>query len=171
MKLIKTSIYSTLLAVLLSTNSFADCSYELFSISSAKDTKIIDFIDQLSDECSFSIIVTDPYAEKFLNTKLNKTNLKNLTIDEVLNIILQENNLSYTLENNILKISYLTTKIYSIDYILSQRKSVGTTDVTLSSSSDAKQSGSGGGASASGDTKQSSAQTGITIESTDEVIF
>jgi len=171
MKLIKTSIYSTLLAVLLSTNSFADCSYELFSISSAKDTKIIDFIDQLSDECSFSIIVTDPYAEKFLNTKLNKTNLKNLTIDEVLNIILQENNLSYTLENNILKISYLTTKIYSIDYILSQRKSVGTTDVTLSSSSDAKQSGSGGGASTSGDTKQSSAQTGITIESTDEVIF
>ena len=36
MKLIKTSIYSTLLTLLLINNSFADCSYELFSISSTK---------------------------------------------------------------------------------------------------------------------------------------
>ena len=176
MKLIKTSIYSTLLAVLLSTSSFADCSYELFSISSTKDTKIIDFIDQLSDECAFSIIVTDPNAEKFLNSKLNKTNLKNLTIDEVLNIVLLENNLSYTLENNILKISYLTTKVFEIDYILSQRKSSGSTDVTLSSGTNTAAAGgaAGGaagaaaGAAAGGNAKS---ESGIKIESTDEVIF
>lgn len=171
MKLIKTSIYSTLLTVLLSTSSFADCSYELFTISSTKNTKIIDFIDQLSDECSFSIIVTDPNAEKFLETNLNKTNLKNLTIDEVLNIVLLENNLSYTLENNILKISYLTTKVYGIDYILSQRKSTGSLDVTLSSQTDAKLSATGGQQASTGDDKPSSSQTGITIESTDEVEF
>jgi len=183
MKSIKPTIYSTLLALLLSTNALADCSYELFSISSAKDTKIIDFIDQLSDECGFSIIVTDPNAEKFLNSALNKTNLKNLTIDEVLDIILLENNLSYTLENNLLKISYLTTKIFEIDYILSQRKSTGSTDVTLSSSSATTQGGitaaggaggaSGGSAGASGGAEgsNSNAQTGIKIESTDEVKF
>jgi len=172
MKLIKTSLYSALLTVLLSTSSFADCSYELFNISSTKNTKIIDFIDQLSDECAFSIIVTDPYAGKFLDTKLNKTNLKNLTIDEVLNIVLLENNLSYTLENNILKISYLTTKVYGIDYILSQRKSSGTTDVTLSSATDAKASATGGvSVSTDPDQKASSSQTGIKIESSDEVEF
>lgn len=178
MKFIKTSIYSTLLTVLLSTSSFADCSYELFSISSAKDTKIIEFIDQLSDECGFSIIVTDPNAEKFLSNKLNKTNLKNLTIDEVLDIILTQNNLSYTLENNLLKISYLTTKVFSIDYILSQRKSTGNTDVTLSSSaSTGQQSGSTGTSSGASQTLggsssgNSNAQTGIKIESTDEVKF
>ena len=162
MKLIKTSIYSTLLAVLLSTSSFADCTYELFSISSTKDTKIIDFIEQLSDECAFSIIVTDPNAEKFLETKLNKTNLKNLTIDEVLDIVLLENNLSYTLENNILKISYLTTEVFGIDYILSQRKSTGTTDVTLSSNS---------GTQNTTTEESSSSESGIKIESTDEVEF
>ena len=174
MKHIKTSIYSTLLTVLLSTSSFADCSYELFSISSAKDTKIIEFVDQLSDECGFSIIVTDPNAEKFLSNTLNKTNLKNLTIDEVLDIILSENNLTYTLENNLLKISYLTTKVFSIDYILSQRKSTGNTDITLSSSADTSQgigtsstSQTMGGAS----TGSSNSQTGIKIESTDEVKF
>ena len=175
MKLMKKSICSTLLAgMLLSTSAFADCSYELFTISSTKDTKIIDFVDQLSDECGFSIIVTDPTAESFLQTKLNKTNLKNLTIDEVLNIILKENNLSYTLENNILKISYLTTKVFSIDYILSQRKSVGSTDVTLSSQSQS-QSGvtaaAGASSSTPGGNGENGAQTGIKIESNDEVKF
>ena len=175
MKAIKPTIYSTLLALFLSTSVYADCSYELFSISSAKDTKIIDFVDQLSDECGFSIIVTDPNAEKFLSSALNKTNLKNLTIDEVLDIILLENNLSYSLENNLLKISYLTTKVFEIDYILSQRKSTGSTDVTLSSNSATAGgiSDSGGGASAGGGESggNSNAQTGIKIESTDEVKF
>ncbi len=170
MKFIKTSIYSTLLVALLSTSAIADCSYELFSITSTKDTKIIDFIDQLSDECAFSIIVTDPYAEKFLASKLNKTNLKNLTIDEVLNIVLLENNLSYTLENNLLKISYLTTKVYGIDYILSQRKSSGSTDVTLSSGA-GSQAGMGGAAGGAAGGEEAKSKSGMKIESTDEVQF
>lgn len=179
MKHIKTSICAALLTATLSTSGFGDCSYELFNISSAKNTKIIDFVEQLSDECGFSIVVTDPYAEKFLETRLNKTNLKNLTIEEVLNIILNENNLSYTLENNILKISYLTTKVFNIDYILSQRKSTGSTDVTLSSSSGTSNTQSMGtmgtsstsGSTASGSTTSAASDTGIKIESTDEVKF
>ncbi len=181
MKLIKTSIQSTLLALLLTTSGFADCTYELFTISSTKNTKIIDFVEQLSDECDFSIIVTDPNAEKFLETKLNKTNLKNLTIDEVLDIVLLENNLSYTLENNLLKISYLTTKVYGIDYILSQRKSTGSTDVTLSSGTNSQNNMRRGstGASMTGASrgsmtnqqKQTKSSSGVKIESIDEVEF
>jgi general secretion pathway protein D len=183
MKFIKTSLCAAILTAMVSTSSFADCSYELFSISSSKNTKIMDFIEQLSDECGFSIIITDPNAEKFLQTKLNKTNLKNLTIDEVLNIILTENNLSYSLENNLLKISYLQTKVFNIDYILSQRKSSGSTDVTLSSSSSSAQGmttvggaggamgGAGGTAGAGAGGTNSTADSGIKIESTDEVKF
>ncbi|MFK5937117.1 MAG: pilus (MSHA type) biogenesis protein MshL [Sulfurimonas sp.] len=172
MKLLTKSIYGAALTLLLSTSSFADCSYELFTISSTKNTKIIDFIEQLSDECAFSIIVTDPNAEKFLDSKLNKTNLKNLTINEVLDLILVENNLSYTLQNNILKISYLTTKVFEIDYILSQRKSEGSTDVTLSSSSSSSGGITGATGSTSGDSADSGGSTaGIKIESSDEVKF
>ncbi|HIP15438.1 MAG TPA: pilus (MSHA type) biogenesis protein MshL [Sulfurimonas autotrophica] len=178
MKFINTSVYTALLTAILSTSSFADCSYELFNISSAKNTKIIDFVEQLSDACGFSIIVTDPNAEKFLKTKLNKTNLKNLTIDEVLHIILTEHNLSYTLENNILKISYLKTKIFNIDYILSQRKSTGSTDVTLSSSSNMQQGGAVGSTNTATSVQNSGSgsgsstgETGISIVSSDEVVF
>jgi len=166
--------YGALLTLILSFQANADCSYELFSVSSAKDTKIIDFIDQLSDQCEFSVIITDPHAQKFLNTPLNKTHLKNLTIDEVLDIILLENNLSYILENNLLKISYLSTRIFGIDYILSQRKATGSTDITLSSSS-ANQTGSmprqntqGMGLPQDSGIKT---QSGIKIESNDEVKF
>ncbi|MFA5233351.1 MAG: pilus (MSHA type) biogenesis protein MshL [Sulfurimonas sp.] len=174
MKLIKTTMCTTLLTLLLSSSALADCSYELFSISSTKDTKIIDFIEQLSDECEFSIIVTDPNAQKFLDSNLNKTNLNNLTIEEVLGIVLKENNLTYTLENNILKISYLQTKMFNIDYILSQRKSESKTNITLSSEGAgvASQTGTttastendeaGGGAAG---------KSGMNVNSSDEVQF
>ncbi len=157
----------------------ADCSYDdLFSITSTKETKIIDFVEQLSDQCEFSIIITDPNAQKFLNQKLNKTHIKNLTLREVLDIILKDHNLTYTLKNNILKISYLITKTFEINYTITQRKGTGTTDITLSSQtsnqvSNTKGSGntsskksSAGGSSGGVDT-----QSGVKIESTDEVRF
>ncbi|MDD2448285.1 MAG: pilus (MSHA type) biogenesis protein MshL [Sulfurimonas sp.] len=175
MKFIKKIVTFSLLTLLLSSSSYANCSYELFSISSTKDTKIIDFIEQLSDECEFSVIVTDPHAQNFLETKLNKTHLKNLTIEEVLNIILKENNLYYELQNNILKISYLNTKIFGIDYILSQRKGSGSTNITLSSSSatstSANSTARAGTNSNTSTDGNPSAESGIKIESTDEVKF
>jgi general secretion pathway protein D len=175
MKLIKRTIFSMLLGFLLSNSAFADCSYELFSISSTKNTKIIDFIEELSDVCEFSIIITDPNAQKFLNSNLNKTNLNNLTIDEVFQLILKENNLAYTLENNILKISYLETKMFNIDYILSQRKSESNTNITLSSEGAGRSTTTtttvtpaGSNTTAGGG---SAGKSGMKIESGDEVAF
>lgn len=167
MKTLTSTIYGTFLTVLLSTNLMADCSYELFSISSAKNTKIIDFVEQLSDECEFTVIVTDPNADEFLNKTINKTHIKNMTINEVLELVLTSNNLSYTLENDVLKISYLTTKVFSIDYILSQRISEGITDVTLSSSTDAKASGT----TATAQEGSTSSESGMVITTNDEVKF
>ena len=149
----------------------ADCTYQLFSISSGKGTKISEFIDQLSDECSFSVIVGDEETEKVLDKTLNKTKLKNLTIDEVLNLILKENNLTYTLENNILKISYLQTKTYNIDYIISQRRGEGSTDITLSSQSGSDTSSTTSASGASMVSNQSQSESGMKITSTDEVLF
>jgi general secretion pathway protein D len=149
----------------------ADCTYELFNISSVKGTSVGEFVDQLSDECGMSVIVTDEQAENILKKQMNKTFLKNLTINEVLDLIIKENNLQYTLQNNILKISYLTTKTYNIDYIISQRKGVGSANITLSSntstaatgtSSTSKNTSGGGGASS---------ESGINITSSDEVQF
>jgi general secretion pathway protein D len=165
-------------AALLTPTLQADCTYELFNISSVKGTTVGDFVDQLSDECGMSLIVTDEQAEGILKKPMNKTFLKNLTINEVLDLIIKENNLQYTLQNNVLRVSYLTTKTYSVDYIISQRKGTGSANITLSSnsstssSSSSSSSGSSSGSSSSGaGSNSATSQSGINITSTDEVQF
>ncbi|MGA9046242.1 secretin N-terminal domain-containing protein [Sulfuricurvum sp.] len=170
-------------AALLSPALQADCSYELFNISSVKGTSVGEFVDQLSDECGMSVIVTDEQAEGILKKPMNKTFLKNLTINEVLDLIIKENNLQYTLQNNVLKISYITTKTYNIDYITTKRVGTGSTNIRLSSNSGtaAGTTGSTGVAGSTSSTasttanKQSSnnasSESGTNITTMDEVNF
>jgi general secretion pathway protein D len=183
----RTFMLSVATAALLTPTLQADCTYELFNIASVKGTSIGEFVDQLSEECGMSIIVADPEAEKVLLKQMNKTFLKNLTINEVLDLIIKENNLEYTLQNNILKITYLTTKTYNIDYIISQRKGEGNANVKLSGqgSSGATGGATGGttggatggttggatGGATGGGAGGSSSESGINITSSDEVMF
>ncbi len=147
MKNLNKKLISLAASVVLATAMHADCTYELFSISSAKGTTIGEYVDQLTSACEYSLVVADRETEKLMDKKLNKTHIKNLTIDEVFDILLTENNLNFTIENDILRISYLKTITYNIDYILSSRKSMGSTDVMLSSTTgnQAQQGGAMGG--------------------------
>ncbi len=166
-------LLSVTAAVFLATPLSADCTYELFNISSVKGTSVGEFIDQISDECGMSVIVADSEAENILKKQMNKTYLKNLTINEVLDLIIKENNLQYSLQNNILKISYLTTKTYNIDYIISQRKGTGSANITLSSSTSTSVAGSSSSGASSGASSGggASSQSGTNITSSDEVQF
>ena len=176
MKNLNKKLISLAASVVLAASMQADCTYELFSISSAKGTTIGEYVDQLTSACEYSLVVADSETEKLMDKKLNKTHIKNLTIDEVFDILLTENNLNFTIDNEILRISYLKTITYNIDYILSSRKSQGSTDVMLSSTS--SQIGQGGGATGGatgGETGQQGGsganKSGISIEHSDEVKF
>lgn len=162
-------IITAIFTLLFSSTVLADCSYELFSISSTKNTKIIDFIEELSDLCLFSIVVNDPYAEKILDKNLNKTNLNNTTIEEIFSLILKENNLTYTFNNTLLKISYLETKMFNIDYILSQRKSESKTNITLSSEGNTNKTKNRVDFRESN--AESTGRSGMKVDSSDEVAF
>ena len=165
-------LLSVTTAAFLASSANADCTYELFSIASVKGTSVGEFIDQISDECSMSVIIADPEAEKILKKQMNKTYLKNLTINEVLDLIVKENDLQYTLQNNVLKISYLTTKTYNIDYIISERKGTGSANVTLSSNSQSSNSSTASGAASStGASGGNASDSGTNITSSDEVMF
>ncbi len=182
---IQKSITSVAAAVLLASSvQAADCTYELFSISGAKGMTISKYIEQLSDECDLTLIISDNEAEKKMSKRLQRTNLKNLTLNEVLDILLVDNNLNYTLENNILKISFIETMTYNIDYIISARKSIGSTDILLSSSQAPNNKGGGGSSGSGGGSGGQGANlgggstqitknntSGIKIESLDEVKF
>lgn len=168
-------ILSVATAALLAPSVHADCTYELFNIASVKGTTVGEFIDQLSEECGISIIATDPEVENILKKPMNKTFLKNLTVNEVLDLVIKENDLQYTLQNNVLRVSYLTTKTYNIDYITSERRGEANTDITLSSQSGAPVTAGGTVATTPGGAKSGSnsskSQSGMKITSTDEVLF
>ncbi|MFY9143594.1 pilus (MSHA type) biogenesis protein MshL [Sulfuricurvum sp.] len=158
-------------AALLSPALQADCTYELFNISSVKGTSVGEFVDQLSEECGMSVIVTDEEAEAVLKRPMNKTFLKNLTINEVLDLIIKENNLQYTLQNNVLRVSYLTTKTYQLDYIIGERKGEGSTNIRLSSNTGQSAGQASGAGTASTSGTGSSSESGTNISSKDEVKF
>lgn len=162
----RTKLLAFTLLLMLPNALMADCTYQLFNLSSKKGTRLSEFIDQISEECSYTVLIKDKQAEKILRKRLNKTNLQDLIISEVLDILLKENNLYYELNNRVLKISYIMTKTYNLDYIISNRGGTSNTKISMASSSKQDQTTQTG----PNTTKASSgeAESGLTITATDE---
>ncbi len=107
------------------------CETRLFTIQSAPGIKIGEYIDNLSQECGLTVLVKDRYAKKRLHQRLGRLNLKKITFNELLHFLLEEHDLNYTLDGNILKISYLITKTFRLDYVTTKRKGETTTDASV----------------------------------------
>ena len=178
MKCIKTIKLSLLAAVVtasigLTSNLQASCEDNLFNIKANKGTRISELIDQLAEQCDLTLIVKDKEAAKRLRTPLNRFSLKDVTLPEVLNIALNEHNLNYSLDGNILKISYLLTKTYHVDYISTDRESTSKTRVTLASGVNNQQqtSSAAGGMVSTSNMSTGESESGIEINSNDQFIF
>ena len=151
--------------LILSSSVMADCTYQLFNLSSKKGTRLSEFVDQISEECGYTVLVKDKEADKILRKRLNKTNLQDLIITEVFDILLKENNLNYTLKDRVLKISYIMTKTYNLDYIISNRSGQSSTQISMASSSQ-QDTATQGPSTANASAGES--QSGLTIMATDE---
>ena len=174
-KSIKLSLMAAMLTASLgwTTNLQASCEDNLFNIKANKGTRISELIDQIADQCDLTLIVKDKEAEKRLKTRLNRFSLKDVTLPEVLNVVLNEHNLNYSLEGNILKISYLLTKTFHVDYISTDRQSTSKTRVSLASgvsNQQASTAGTGGMVSTS-QVNTGESESGIEITSDDEFVF
>jgi len=108
-----------------------DCRTKLFTIQSAPGVRIGEYIANLADECGFTVLIKDRYAQKKLRSPVGRLNLKNVTLTDLLDILLEEHNLNYTLDGNILKIRYLITKTFRLDYVTTKRRSETTTDASV----------------------------------------
>ncbi len=124
---------------------YANCGNKLFSfsINSNKHEKvsIADVLNQISNTCNVSIVYQDAGSKKKVKKILHDVNIHNFTFEELLDFLLNDNNLFYQMSNNgkILKVSYIKTKSFYIDYVsFTSRKS--TTNKVI-------KTGSGGGTS------------------------
>jgi general secretion pathway protein D len=138
MRLIIVSLLLSIFSLSLSAN--CENKYFSFSIkeSKAQNISIIDVIENISDECKMTVVFEDSSVKKVIDKKLNYINVKDYSLKELLELLLSYNNLFYTLSNNnkVLKISYIKTKSYFIDYVsFTQRKSTTNKVIKTGSSS------------------------------------
>jgi general secretion pathway protein D len=98
------------------------CEYRTFNIKTNNKATGAELLGELAEVCDFSIVVKDTEAEKALAKNLNGVNIKNLSLDEVFQLVIQDNDLFYVYDKNYLKISALSTKSFKVDYISSIRE-------------------------------------------------
>ena len=129
----------------------ASCQSNLFSfkVNSTKSAPgtILDVLENLNQECKMSIVFADEKTKEMVNKKISYMNIKDFTLDQLLDLLLTDNNLYYNLtENNVLKVSYLKTKSFYIDYVnFSKVSNTSNKTISTGSSSSANAGGSSGG--------------------------
>lgn len=166
-KLKKTLASVCALTVILGSVSKIDaknCDSRTFNIKIAEQVSAMEILNQLSDECKFSVITKDSIANKNLEKKLFGLNINKMSLDEIFNILISIRGLDYRYDNNLLQISGLKTKTFRVDYVNSERSGVSNTDISLSGDSADVDQEDGGG---SGGTLS----TGATITSNDKFNF
>ena len=102
----------------------ANCNNRALSITTIETISIKEILDQLSGECSFSVVIKagDKDATETLSSTVSSLNIKDLTLHEIFNILLSQNDLIYSFRKNILNISSVDTRIFKVDYITSIRE-------------------------------------------------
>lgn len=102
----------------------SSCNNRAFSITTVETITIKEILDQLSNQCGFSIVIKsgDQSAMQTLGSSVSSLNIKELTLHEIFNILLSQNDLIYSFRKNILSISSVDTRIFKVDYITSIRE-------------------------------------------------
>ncbi len=132
--------------VFLVTTAFSNCENKFFSFN-VKDTpgssiNTLDILENITDVCGLTMMFEDKNVKPKLEKKLNYINIKDFSLRELLNLLLSDRNLFYALDANqkVLKISYLETKTYLIDYV-SFTKRTSSTNKTIKTGSSTSDSG------------------------------
>ncbi len=102
--------------------SASNCDDTLFSFDvseSQGSIKIVDIIENVAHQCKFSVIIVDKEAKRVLNKTLFLVHIEDYTLESLFDFLLSENNMfyKYDSEKRILRVSYLETHSFVIDYV------------------------------------------------------
>jgi len=136
-------IFVLLTMMMFGVNTFAtECEEQLFSLQSyqknGRALSVRDILKELSLDCHITINFEDKESKRKIAKKLDFVNIKDYTFEQFLEFLLDEANLfyDYDQEKKLLKLKYLKTKTFSIDYIyLSESSSETSKSITTGASS------------------------------------
>ncbi len=143
MKIIKNFIFLTALGALLVGASLeaSSCENKLFTLNieskPGSSIRIQDVISDLASSCQISVLYADEVTKSKLRKELDMLYIDDFTLNELFQLLLNEHNLFYEYDETLsrLKISYIKTKSFNIDYInVTQMRTYSTRDVTVGAS-------------------------------------
>ncbi|HIC78825.1 MAG TPA: pilus (MSHA type) biogenesis protein MshL, partial [Sulfurovum sp.] len=143
------------------------CETQMFTVTLNSSLTYGDVVENLADECGLTLLVKDEEAKKRLQENLYYVKLKDASLDEFLDVILRENNINYELVGNKLRIFYLKTETFHLDYIAGSRVGKSNAHVTIANNNNSEGSSSG----EKGEGGTSGSKTGVSIESQDNFKF
>lgn len=120
-----------ILAQPLSASTKKSCDYRVFNIKTTDTVSSLELLTQLADSCDFSIVIKDNFAADLVKKELYGVNIKNMSLDEVFELLISDNDLYYEYNKNFLKISALKTKTFKVDYITSVRQGTANIDASV----------------------------------------
>ena len=109
------------------------CDRKALNIKINDTVTLNEMLAQLSDMCKFSVVAKDAIAQEELSKSIQGVSIKDLSLREVFNLLISENNLSYEYSNGVLKISALETRTFKVDYITSIREGTAVTKSSVDS--------------------------------------
>ena len=113
----------------------SNCDTKLFSYSNSIDKQqhlsIDSFLNLLATQkCGINIVYKDDIAKKILQEKMPYVRIKNYTLRQILDLVLTQKGVFYTMKNNVLELSYFKTKSFKINFISSSRSGESNLDAT-----------------------------------------
>jgi len=100
----------------------SDCQKRLFDFSIYENLSIKQSLDELANHCFFSVVVKDKIAKEKLEELMSTLHVRQMSLNEIFKLLIEENDLYYEFDGKVLKISGLQTRIFKISYITSVRE-------------------------------------------------
>ena len=123
------------------------CEDKAFTISASSldGTSVGELLEQLSFECGYSMLIRDKAAKNRLSNSIASVNIVEMPLEKIFDLLLTENELNYEFDGKLLRVSYLVTETFKINYIGTSRVGSSNTDIILSQNSMTKSSSSSAG--------------------------
>jgi len=114
-----------------------NCNDKFFSYSNSinknERMSVKEFLTLLvTQKCGINIVYDDAVSKEKIKRKMPFVKIKHYSLNQILDLLLSKNDMFYTLNNNLLEISFYKTKTYKLDFIISSRNGASNLNATNS---------------------------------------
>lgn len=120
-----------LLLLLPFTLLFGSCK-QTFSLQTHGKLSSLEILEEVARDCQLNLVFMDNLARSVLHQNKPKLYAQNLKLDAFLSLLFEESNIHHTLKDKMLKVSFLYTQTYELNYVSTSRVGSSSTDVVLS---------------------------------------